>query len=174
MKKSVLFVLPLLLTNLVFASTPKSKPAADVTTYFECKVKEPLEKSKKTIDVTVKFAVKNLDVFDGKGELLQYPGSSEDSGMVHVSPAEIGKGKNAIVPMMTNLNGQGGDLRVGNGQVRLWGDGDGYQFTDLVIFDADEDRESYDGYVRDYGDTYGDTETFKQFIKCKKSVGKVL
>ena len=71
--------------------------------------------------------------------------------------------------MMTNLNGQGGDLRIEDDSIRLWGDGDGYEFTDLVIWDADQEGPDYEGYVRDYGPTYGDTEHFKQFIKCKSS-----
>jgi hypothetical protein len=168
MKKSIFIALPLFLAVVTFAAT-KPKSDSEKITYFECKVKEPAEKGKKTIDVTVRFAVKGLNLFEGKGELLQYPGSSEDAGMIYVSPDEVGKGKKAYVTIMSNLNGQGGDLRIEGSQIRLWGDGDGYQFTDLVIWNADSDDDVLEGYVHDYGSAYGKEETFKQFIKCKKS-----
>ncbi len=75
---------------------------------------------------------------------------------------------------MSNLNGQGGDLRLGYDTLRLFGDGDGYQFTDLVLWDTnDEDKTELEGYVRDYGPARGDEESFKQFIKCKKSKKKL-
>lgn len=135
--------------------------ARSVTTYFSCEVNEP------NVVVTVRFAIKDLDVLSGKGELVTYPGSDEEAGAISVSPAEHG-GK---MTMMSNLNGQGGDLRVlKNGDLHLFGDGAGYQFTDLVLWDdGDEDRAHTEGYVRDYGPTYGSEETFKQFIKCKRS-----
>ena len=53
--------------------------------------------------------------------------------------------------------------------MKLWGDGDGYQFTDLVLWDVDDNESVLEGYVRDYGPTYDDKETFKQFIKCERS-----
>lgn len=146
--------------------------ASAAITYFSCTVFEPLKKNK-TIEVIVKFAVEDLDLFKKKGTLIQYPGTDEDqeNGMIIVSPEKIGK----RLTLMTNLNGQGGDLRIEGDDLRLFGDGDGYQFTDLVIWDADsgDDNENLEGYVRDYGPAYGDDESFKQFIKCIRSTKKL-
>lgn len=138
---------------------------ASTMSYFSCTVKEKIEK--KNVTVTVKFAVKNLDALRDKGELVQYPGTSEDSGMISVTPTESGD----RFTMMSNLNSQGGDLRVGGDDIRLFGDGDGYQFTDLVMWDVSsaEVGDTLEGYVRDYGPAYGDDESFKQFIKCKRN-----
>ena len=152
----------------------------DTITYFSCKVKEPVKSksnsktkkpAKRTRTVTVKFAIENLDVYQDQGSLMQYPGSTEEDeeyGTILVRPLES---------IMSNLNGQGGDLRFEGRNIKLWGDGDGYQFTDLVIWDADEESEVVEGYVRDYGPAYAEydrnEETFKQFIKCKRS-SKVL
>lgn len=137
-------------------------------TYFSCKVKEPV--GKKKIVVTVRFAIQGLDIGHDKGELIPYPGVNVDEvGMISVTPEEI---KDYGYPMMTNLNGQGGDLRLEGNNIRLFGDGDGYQFTELVIWDADEEDNqtgNLEGYVRDYGSTYGAAPQFKQFIKCKRS-----
>lgn len=156
----------LLLGIILLAAVPVSAARRPVaTTYFSCTVLEPAKGRAKPVKVTVKFAVKGYSSWDKKGELLSYPGANEDSGAILVSPEKIGE----RYAMMTNLNGQGGDLRIEGSSLRLWGDGDGYQFTELVIWDADEEQEELEGYVRDYGPAYGDTETFKQFIKCRKS-----
>jgi hypothetical protein len=142
--------------------------AQENITYFACTVKEG-----KT-NVSVKFAIKDFDPYDDKnrGELVTYPGADEDFGLILVSPTEV----DGRYTKMSNLNGQGGDLRItSGGDLFLFGDGDGYQYTDLVIWsDGNEDRNYTEGYVRDYGSAYGsDEETFKQFIKCKSST-KVL
>ena len=137
------------------------------TTYFDCKVKEKYtdaDKKKHSKTVHVYFAIKGLDSWKGQNELVTYPGisveESEEMGLIVVRPQELPNGR---YPMMSNLNGQGGDLRVysDSGNVRLFGDGSGYQFTDLI-----------EGYVRDYGPTYGNFTPFKQFIKCKTSTEK--
>ncbi|MGE0764756.1 MAG: hypothetical protein AB7N80_15890 [Bdellovibrionales bacterium] len=133
-------------------------------TYFSCPVKEG------KFTVTVKFAIKNLDTFKAKGDLIQYPGSDSDMGYISVDPIKTGK----FYSRMSNLNGQGGDLTVRrNGDIFLFGDGDGYQFTDLVIWNDDSESDVIEGYVRDYGPAYGDDESFKQFIKCKRSNKKL-
>lgn len=137
--------------------------AAGHLTYFECKVRETI-KNKATV-VAVKFAVKRLDIFKNKGELVQYPGSDQESGLISVTPQKVGD----VFSLMSNLNGQGGELRIEGGNLRLWGDGAGYQFTELVIWDVDPDSKNLEGYVRDFGPAYGESETFKQFIKCQRS-----
>lgn len=152
--------LPILFASTAFAARPNN-----VTTYFSCTVVEPAKGRPKGVPVTVKFAVKGYESFSRKGELLSYPGASEDDGAILVTPKEVGE----HYAMMTNLNGQGGDLRIEGSNLRLWGDGDGYQFTELVVWDADEEATELEGYVRDYGPTYGDSPIFKQFIKCRKS-----
>jgi hypothetical protein len=152
-----------------------AKKAADVITYFSCKVSEPASDKKgdaSTVDVTVKFAIKNLDTANGKGDLVAYPGANEDEdGPIVVSPTERKSDKHNT--MMSNLNAQGGDLRIQDSNIKLWGDGDGIEFTDLVVFDVDANGEltgKRDGYARDYGDAYAEgEETFKQFIKCEQS-----
>lgn len=140
--------------------------AKSEASYFSCVVNEPAGKNK-TVKVTVKFAVKGLEAWEGKGELLAYPGTSNDMGAIFVAPQEV---KDTFTLMM-NLNGQGGDLRLENGHLRLFGDGDGIRFTDLVIWNVDDETEDgkLEGYVRDYGPAYDGKETFKQFIKCKRS-----
>lgn len=136
----------------------------NTVTYFSCNIREDGH------NVSVKFAVKDYDSIKNKGELVSYPGSNEDDGLIFVTPKSIGK----FYPRMHNLNGQGGDLRIArSGDLHLFGDGDGYQFTDLVIWNDNDDSDELEGYVRDYGSAYGDAETFKQFIKCRRS-SKVL
>lgn len=144
--------------------------AEAATTYFSCVVKEPVKVSsggsRARAEVTVKFAIKNLDTFKLKGSLVQYPGSNADDGLIFVTPVQVGE----HMTMMSNLNGQGGDLRLDRmDEVRLWGDGAGYQFTELVVWDVDGENVEHDGYVRDYGPTHGGKTGFKQFIKCKSS-----
>jgi hypothetical protein len=154
------------LLSLIGLLALSASAAAPTTTYFHCVVKE--KSGRRTIKVDVKFAVKGLEFYPDKGELVAYPGANEEQGLIFVSPLE---GPNGRYTSMSNLNGQGGDLRVEKGTVRLWGDGDGYQFTDLVVWDLSsrEEATKFEGYVRDYGPAYGDTESFKQFISCEKS-----
>lgn len=138
---------------------------------------EPLSASQSQ-RVTVKFAIKNLDTLNDKGELIPYPDikkedfENQEDGPILVRPKLIGK-PHPFYTMMSNLNSQGGDLRFEGRNIRLFGDGDGYQFTDLVIWDVDEETNRLEGYVRDYGQTYAGNETFKQFIKCKRSTEKL-
>lgn len=135
-------------------------------TYFSCPVKEG------RTEVSVKFAVENYDPFEAKGDLLAYPGADEDNGFILVTPTQK---RDGYYTRMSNLNGQGGDLRIlKNGDVELYGDGDGIQTTYLHLWwDASDLAEttSMEGYVRDYTD--GEDVMFKQFIKCELS-NKVL
>lgn len=157
-----IFFIFFLLTAFLMLQVPSVSAA---TTYFSCTVIETVKGNRK-VSVTVKFAVKDLDVYKKKGELIQYPDTDEEGGMIFVSPRTV-RGQSTT---MTNLNAQGGDLRIEGDNLRLFGDGDGYQFTDLVIWDVDSgDSDDLEGYVRDYGPAYGDDESFKQFIKCKSS-----
>jgi hypothetical protein len=158
---------------LILIITVFTMQAEAATMYFSCLVKEKSGRQK--VDVTVKFAVKDLEPFEGKGELIPYPGiteEQEEQGLILVTPQEL---PNEQYALMTNLNGQGGDLRIENGNIRLWGDGAGYQFTELVLWEDGDENISYTkGYVRDYGPAYGDDDdTFQQFIKCQKSDRKL-
>lgn len=152
--------------------------AGDKISYFSCKVSEKDSKNKK-IEVTVKFAVKNLDFYkEDTGELLSYPGMNEEEGAISVTPVWTGKENDSRMTLMSNLNSQGGDFSVEGDDVVLFGDGDGYQLTDLVIWDvgnSEEEEDSLEGYVRDYGSAYADgkSKTFKQFIVCKRSAKKL-
>lgn len=142
---------------LIASSAFAAKP--DIT-YFSCSVKEG------KAEVTVKFAIKDLNPERSKGELVQYPGADEDTGMIFVSPEKSGD----HYTMMSNLNGQGGDLRIRqNGDIYLFGDGDGYQYTDLVLFYDGEEIGYREGYVRDYGSAHGTDLSFKAFIACESS-----
>jgi hypothetical protein len=158
------------LVLLSFSSAPIwAAPKKNEITYFSCTVREPVKGRKTPVNVTVKFAVKGYNSWKNEGELQEYPGANPDVGAIFVSPTEV----SGEYTMMSNLNGQGGDLRIEGTNLRLWGDGAGYQFTELVIWDADEESDQLEGYVRDYGPTYGDSETFKQFIKCQRSNKKL-
>ena len=150
-------------------------------TYFSCKVKELVEGvvKGKTVTVTVKFAIQDFDTSLGKnqGTLISYPGTEDEEwAPILVKPQT--KGKKKRFTLMTNLNSQGGDLTIDGDDLKLFGDGDGEQLTDLVIWDADNPNvgdDELEGYVRDYGPVYRnadnprDSKTFKQFIKCKRS-----
>lgn len=152
------------LTGLVLlAFVGASAFAKDNITYFSCDVNE----GKKA--VSVKFAIKDLNPEEAKGELVEYPGADENSGLILVTPEKLDKNKWS---KMSNLNGQGGDLRVrANGDIFLFGDGDGYQYTDFVVwYDGEDELDYREGYVRDYGSAYAEgEETFKQFVKCTAS-----
>lgn len=156
--------------------TSLAQGASSKVSYFHCLVKEPT-KGGTTRNVHVRFAVRDLDLgFTPKGTLISYPGLNEEDGAIFVTSAKVRKDE---VLIMSNLNGQGGDLRLEGSNLRLFGDGDGYQFTDLVIWDADTEAEEagkpvrLEGYVRDYGPAYGKKEaTFKQFIQCERSTHK--
>lgn len=165
MKKNYVFLIMILCH---FAMTDVW--SADAITYFSCVVKEPVSNNE-VEKVTIKFAIENLNVFENEGRLLQYPGSDEEDGAILVMPKILDGDRNSL---MSNLNSQGGDLRIEGDHIRLFGDGDGYQFTDLVVWDVgSSESDILEGYVRDYGPTYGDDETFKQFIKCRRSTKKL-
>jgi hypothetical protein len=139
--------------------------AKNPTLYFSCNVQEE-------VSVNVRFAIGNYEAYSNSGELLEYPGTEE---YILVSPEETAENG---YTRMSNLLAQGGDLRFyRDGSVLLWGDGDGYQFTDLRLWDLDsvvsnlDDEEEFvvEGYVRDYGPAYRGEIDFKQFITCKVS-----
>lgn len=160
--KNLILLVVAITSSFAFAAA-KPKPKAEqkpVIDYWSCAVKEG------RTDVTVKFAVQGYDYWKEAGTLLVYPGADEEYGAILVEPRESATGRYTA---MTNLNGQGGDLRVEGSNIRLWGDGDGYQFTELVIWDASDEGPDYEGYVRDYGPAYGNKPIFKQFIKCRKT-----
>lgn len=143
-----------------FAFSASAAKKQDIT-YFACTVKEGSK------NVSVKFAINNFKPNSRKGTLVTYPGADEDQGMILVEPVMVKKDE---FSKSSNLNGQGGDLSFDpGGDIRLFGDGDGYQFTDLVLFnEGDDDRNFRDGYMRDYGSAYQENqETFKVFVKCK-------
>lgn len=158
-----LFILGAFLPLSAFAAT---------TTYFSCPVKEKLH-GKNNI-VTVKFAVEGLDFHPDKGQLVSYPGIDEEEGNPIFVEAQTG---NFDDTMMWNLNAQGGDMTINRGTITLFGDGDGYQYTDLVLWDVDQaivdGKTTVGGYVRDYGSAHEGGEEFKQFITCEFSDKKL-
>lgn len=160
--KSILFTVLALTFAVTAQAAPKAKRATG-TYYFSCPVKEG------RTEVSVKFAIKGLNPNQSKGDLVQYPGSDEDAGMISVTPIQKSNGD---FTRMSNLNGQGGDLRMqDNGDIHFYGDGDGIQNSYLHLWwDASDLEEvtSMEGYVRDY--TRGDeANMFKQFITCEVS-----
>lgn len=126
-------------TAFIFLLTSFSAFAGNVTT-ITCPVKESFQKTTK--EITVEFRVKNLG--NKNANLLQHPKANQDMGMILVSPEMV----EDLYSQMTHLNGQGGDLRVQEDRIRLFGDGDGYTFVDLVLF---KNTEYQKGYVRVYG-----------------------
>lgn len=122
---------------LLAAMTLSSAYAASDISTITCMVKE--ESNEKIIDVKVEFLVKNLG--SKKAELLQHPKGNEEMGAIFVSPEKA----NGYYTNMSHLNGQGGDLRVSDERIRLFGDGAGYTFVDLVLY---KDSGYQKGYVR--------------------------
>lgn len=116
-----------LLSASVFASTST----------ITCNVNEVLDG--KSVVIKVEFMVENLG--SDMPILLQHPGVSEDMGAILVTPEVVGERWSS----MSHLNGQGGDLRSAPDRIRLFGDGDGYTFVDLVLFKATKYQK---GYVR--------------------------
>ena len=140
--KKLLLVLATLTCSSVFA--------ANVST-VTCIVKEELEG--KNVDVKVEFLVQDLG--SSKAELLVHPKADEDMGAILVTPDEV----NGRYVNMGNLNGQGGDLRVSEDRIRLFGDGDGYTFVDLVLF-------KNSGYKKGYVRVYGSGDQMYQNLNC--------
>lgn len=138
--KTILFSLLFLLSYNAFS--------ADITT-ITCPV---IEEHKK---ITVEFLIKDLGT--KKAELIKHPKLTEDDyGAILVHPQMI---KDHFA-LMNTLNDQGGDLRVGPDRIRLFGDGDGYTFVDLVLF-----KES--GYTKGYVRVSGSGEQLYQKITCQ-------
>lgn len=108
------------------------------TSTITCLVNEVLD-NKPTV-IKVEFLVERLG--SDMPQLVQHPlTSAEDMEAVLVSPKMVGD----RWATMTNLNAQGGDLRSAPDRIRLFGDGDGYTFVDLVLFKAAKYQK---GYVR--------------------------
>jgi len=123
-----------------------SAHGADV---FTCKAKE----NKQT--VTVKFAIRNLST-PKRATLLNL--GKEESEPILVTPLTL---KNGYRATMSILNDQGGDLRVKEDRLWLFGDGDGYTYVDLVLF-------KNSGYTRGYARAYGSGDTWYQKISCTR------
>lgn len=136
-----------LLSALLIANFSAFAKEAKVST-ITCQIKEAVE-GEKPVNVKVEFLVKNLG--SKKAELVQHPKAEEDFGAILIVPNE---GNNLV-----NLNGQGGDLRVSEDRIRLFGDGDGYTFVDLVLF---KNTNYETGYVR----VYGSGDQFYSKINC--------
>lgn len=140
MFKSLTIALTCVLTTTAFA-----KSVSTIT----CSITE--EKKK----VKVEFLIQDLG--SKKAELIKHPKLSEDDyGAILVTPKEI----NNRFSVMNTLNDQGGDLRVGEDRIRLFGDGDGYTFVDLVLF---KDTGYQKGYVR----VSGSGDQMYQKINCQ-------
>lgn len=105
------------------------------TSTITCNVKEELEG--KLVDIKIEFLVENLG--SDMPVLLQHPKASEDIGPILVTPDMVGERWSN----MTNLNAQGGDLRSAPDRIRLFGDGDGYTFIDLVLFKSAKYQKGY-------------------------------
>jgi len=119
---------------------------------ISCRIIEEFNGKEKKINV--EFILSNLGQKNAK--LLKHPKVDSDEGLIYVFPKEIeGRFSNLV-----NLNGQGGDLRVSDDRIRLFGDGDGYTFVDLVLFK----NQNYEkGYVR----VYGSGDQMYQKINCR-------
>jgi hypothetical protein len=125
-----------------------SLPAADL---FTCKVKENGQ------TVTVKFGVNTLS--DAKKIRLVDVGAGEDEGPVLVSPKWL---KNKYMPSVSILNDQGGDVRLHPDYLKLFGDGDGYTYVDLVLY-------KNSGYTTGYLRVYGSGVKSYQTIACSRA-----
>lgn len=124
--------------------------AAPKVSTITCLVKED------KVDVKVEFLVSNLG--SSKAQLQQHPKAQDDLGAILVTPEMIGDHYSDL----THLNGQGGDLRVSADKIRLFGDGDGYTFVDLVLY---KNTDYQKGYVR----VYGSGNQWYQKISCTVS-----
>jgi hypothetical protein len=105
------------------------------TSTITCNVTDTLEG--KPAAIKIEFMVENLE--SDMPFLVQHPGVSEDMGAILVTPEQVGERWSN----MTNLNAQGGDLRSAPDRIRLFGDGDGYTFVDLVLFKAAKYQKGY-------------------------------
>lgn len=136
---------------IAFAILSLSIQAMASITNITCPVKE----DGKT--VTVSFKIKNLMQTRMSPELVNL-GQYEEAGPVQVDPL-ITNGKYSA---LSALNEQGGDLRVGQDKLLLFGDGAGYTFVDLVLF-----RNS--GFTKGYVRVYGSGDKWYQVLNCKVS-----
>lgn len=116
-----------------------------------CKISE--EFNGKPVDVKVEFLVSNLGT--AKAKLMNHPKADNDMGAIFITPEQV----NGMYANMVNLNGQGGDLRVSQDRIRLFGDGDGYTFVDLVLF-------KNSGYQNGYVRVYGSGDQMYQDLNC--------
>ncbi len=137
----------LLALALISISTLASAKVSTIT----CLVKEDFEGKIK--DIKVEFLVSNLG--SKKATLENHPKADLDMGAIYVFPEMVGK----HYSNMTHLNGQGGDLRVSEDSIRLFGDGDGYTFVDLVLY---KNSDYKDGFVR----VSGSGDKFYQTLHC--------
>jgi hypothetical protein len=136
---------------IVLAILSLSIQALASVTSITCPV---IEKGK---TVTVSFKINNLMQIRVKPELVN-AGQYEEEGPVQVEPL-ITNGKYSA---LSALNDQGGDLRVGQDKLILFGDGAGYTFVDLVLF-----RNS--GFKKGYVRVYGSGDRWYRVINCEVS-----
>ena len=160
--KNLSILLLIFLTSTLFAAESK-------ITYFKCDYKE-----KRNSKAQIYFAIEDLKLYESKSSLVKYPGTDEEDDYEVIKVTSGKKDKYSLLGY--NLNSQGGDLRISHreGEIRLFGDGDGYQLTDLVIWvdeDVEEKEVKVQGYLRDYGPVYhGEKVSSKQqFITCQSS-----
>jgi hypothetical protein len=118
--------------------------------YFDCTVKENGQ------NVKVRFGIKNLAT-PSRASLLNL--GSEDNGPIFVYPQRL---KNKYLATMNTLNDQGGALDVFADRLRLFGDGDGYTYVDLVLY-------KNSGFTRGYVRVYGSGDKWYQKIACTHS-----
>lgn len=107
---------------------------ANVST-ITCNVSDMLEG--KPAAIKIEFMVKNLG--SDMPILIQHPGTGDEMESILVTPKMVGERWSN----MTNLNAQGGALRYAPDRIRLFGDGDGYTFIDLVLFKAAKYQKGY-------------------------------
>lgn len=141
--KHLTFVFSFVLATMAYGQTIST---------ITCKVNEVIDNKK--VEVKVEFLVKDLG--SKKAQLLEHPKAQDDMGAILVSPQEI----HGQYVNMTHLNGQGGDLRVSEDKIRLFGDGAGYTFVDLVLF---KDSGFTKGFVR----VSGSGDQMYQKLSCK-------
>ncbi len=127
--------------------------AYSFTTKFSCIVSENFGNNSKNI--TVEFVISDLGT--DKARLIEHPKADREKGPILIRP-EIVTGRYSH---MTNLNAQGGDLKVFDDKIILFGDGDGHTFVDLVLYKNQE-------YQRGYVKVYGSGDKSYQTLYCKK------
>jgi hypothetical protein len=139
-----------IITTILFLISVKSY---SVTTIFSCIISENFGNNSENIKI--EFLIEYLGT--DKARLVEHPKADKDKGPIFVKP-EIVTGRYSH---MTNLNAQGGDLKVFDDKIILFGDGDGYTFVDLVLYKNQD-------YQRGYVKVYGSGDKSYQTLYCNK------